>query len=197
MPPNVYLDTCVWIAYIRGEEDQKYDAAEKIMLDVKHGKMRIIMTDLVLLEILNVLRKIEGRNFKILSNMLNDQERTRYVNQKSSSKFREFVDEITKVPFIHFKKVSGINLQDGILSPSLEFMWKYPGNVRLKRFCRVCKTRKPVPFFSEYKGLGPVDLMHILLAVHLGCEYFITFDRDFRALSREPYFAKIIKIKIL
>lgn len=55
----------------------------------------------------------------------------------------------------------------------------------INNFCwppKRSRNRKsfPDPFSLAYLQLGTADIFHILLAHHLGCQYFASFDSDFR-----------------
>jgi hypothetical protein len=55
----------------------------------------------------------------------------------------------------------------------------------LVNFCwppRRSRNRNPFPspLFLAYLQLGIADILHILFAHHLGCQYFASFDSDFR-----------------
>jgi predicted nucleic acid-binding protein len=39
------------------------------------------------------------------------------------------------------------------------------------------------PSAYAYLQLGVADIVHILLAQHLGCEYIATFDSDFKRIK--------------
>ena len=39
------------------------------------------------------------------------------------------------------------------------------------------------PYFYAFLQLGVADIMHILLAQHLGCEYIASFDEDFKRVK--------------
>ncbi len=44
-------------------------------------------------------------------------------------------------------------------------------------------SRYKEPFTYAYLQIGTTDIIHILLAQHLGCEYFASFDSDFKRVK--------------
>jgi hypothetical protein len=44
-------------------------------------------------------------------------------------------------------------------------------------------SRYREPFIYAYLQIGTTDIMHILLAQHLGCTYFASFDSDFKRVK--------------
>ena len=44
-------------------------------------------------------------------------------------------------------------------------------------------SRYKEPFIYAYLQIGTTDIMHILLAQHLGCEYIASFDSDFKRVK--------------
>lgn len=44
-------------------------------------------------------------------------------------------------------------------------------------------SRYGEPFIYAYLQIGTTDIMHILLAQHLGCAYFASFDSDFKRVK--------------
>ena len=56
------------------------------------------------------------------------------------------------------------------------------GIIRFHNECSKCKTKKHYKYFSALRCVSTVDVMHILLAKELGCNSFVTFDRDLKRL---------------
>ena len=66
-------------------------------------------------------------------------------------------------------------------------------------FCwppKQARNRKPFPdpHILAYLQMGTADIFHILLANHLGCKYFASFDSDFR---RAKEFIEEVGMKLL
>ena len=63
-------------------------------------------------------------------------------------------------------------LQGIIIADTVDFNWPPKGDDASASFAD--------PYVLAFLQLGLADIMHVLLANHLGCRYFASFDSDFR-----------------
>jgi len=67
--------------------------------------------------------------------------------------------------------------------------------VDIINFDLILKEIWQIPAFFAHLQLGIVDILHLLIAKQLGCEYFASFDDDFK--KTEKFIKKLLGITIL
>ncbi len=194
-----YMDAGIWVAYGLGGDDKHYDKAKEIVEKVVRGELVAIVSLLSLLETMDVIRKRTVQqisNHTIVSlDQKNDDERKKLIKKISERKYSTLYECILKAAqsgqmvLVDFKDTD----VGDILIDSSRVIWEKFGNIPSFYNCSAC--RKPYRHY-DYKGLGPIDVMHILLAKKVGCNYFYTTDHGFEHLLTDPNFASI-QIKII
>jgi predicted nucleic acid-binding protein len=162
-----------------GPSNSNYHKAEEIVNKIKSGEVKGVVTHLVLLEILNALRRIFGREYNNIQ-YLDPIKRQEYVKNESYKVYQQIVSTLLAEPEIEFKLTNGID-SGNLFSLSLNILNDYFGEVRVNYSqCKLCRLRED---YSYYKGLGPMDVSHALLSHELGCTYFYTMDKDFNRIK--------------
>lgn len=172
----IYVDTNVYVALFLGQDNdlahsditsksrdkRDYEKAVKIMTNLNGNK--IVISNLIYIEILSMLRKILYRNLD------NDQENE--VNKK----YNKIVSGIIKSS--NFKLATKNTTFCNILSSSIAILQKTRGQIFTYSYCKMCNTKHNTPFKS-YKSININDIFHLLLAKENNCEKFITFDTSY------------------
>lgn len=183
---NAYLDANIVIAYVMGSELEPYSYpfAEQVFNEIDRGLYEGIITHIVLMEILNVLRLIKGREYDELSVLRTERDREDYVRNESNVLYHELLAELLRIhDKIIFKNCNNIDAGD-LFESGLALLNDKFGKIYLRyRPCNICGARRD---YSIYRGLSPVDLCHVVLAHRLGCDRFITLDKGFDTLIDEP-----------
>lgn len=88
-------------------------------------------------------------------------------------------------------------VSDTMLNPSFALSHGLQGLslVDLKGFSISSMAAFGLPFILAYGQLGMADILHILAAIHLGCDYIASFDSDFARAN--PYVKEETGITLL
>ena len=180
---NAYLDACILLAYTNGPKANQfqYNTASRIMRDIKQKKYKGVITHIALQEILNILRRQIGSNHGHLFN-LPEPDRMKYVNTEARRQYSLLLTELLRGQVFTFPNCDEISAgtinRDGLILLDRHF-----GEVKLGyRKCNQCGYSSNK---SEYKGLSPSDVAHIMLAHELHCDQFFTFDQGYEILQNE------------
>lgn len=181
-----YLDANILIAYTLGPriERRNYPFAQRVFTNISNGVYTGLISNLVLVEILNVFRRMKGGEFRHLRSLPSDKDRLHYIKSESDSMFQILVASLmqagTQIQFTNCNNIDASKIFDtciGLLNNAL-------GKVDFHyNECQVCGSRFD---YSRYKGLGPVDLSHVFLAKELGCDQLITLDQCFEEIQHNP-----------
>jgi predicted nucleic acid-binding protein len=188
---KAYLDANILISYVNGPvlEPKNYPKAKRVWDEIKEGKYKGVVSTLVLQEVLSVFRRMKGQEIDILSPLSYDQ-RNKYVSSESQSMFSELLKSLMRISTdkIIFENCDTVESL-AFYTDSFDLYTKYFGEVRFYQTCNQCKSET---VNSTYKGLAPMDIIHIMLANRLECDSFITLDKGYSAIINEPK----IKLKI-
>jgi len=182
---RAYLDANIPIAFTVGPEKEHdtYYYSEQVFDDIDAGLYQGILTHLVLMEILNVFRLIKGREYDDIIKHKTDKDREKYVKSESDNMYQDMIVKMYKVPDkIIFQNCNAIDAGD-ILRYGLILLNSKFGHVETwERECINCHVKKN---YSNYRGLSPLDICHIVLAHRLKCDKFITTDKSYNKLIGE------------
>lgn len=190
------MDAGVWVAYGLKDADRHYPQAKAVIREVVTRKIKGVVSLLSLLETMDVIRKrIVERTPRSILDSKGDLERRRFISQKSQEKYQFLIDRITEAVrsdqmlIVDFK---GIDIGN-VFTNCNDFLSSHFGDINLFKRCLTCGRDYE---HYAYKGLGPIDTMHILLAREIGCNYFYTTDQSFKHLFGKPEFNSI-RIEII
>ena len=120
---------------------------------------------------------------------------TVFIQKKSKKQIGDYLKESLKLSENEIKKRTG-NIQDistgldilmleTFLSRSFVDSHGLDGllQVDIVNFHLTVSKAWEEPSFYAYLQLGAADIMHILLAQHLGCQYIASFDTDFKRVK--------------
>ncbi|NQT09088.1 type II toxin-antitoxin system VapC family toxin [Candidatus Bathyarchaeota archaeon] len=181
-----YLDANILIAYILGptKERRNYPFAQRVFTDIGNGVYSALISNLVLVEILNALRRIKGREYRHLSSLPSDNDCLQYIKTESDSIFQNLVTTLMQVgKQIQFTDCDKINART-VFDMGLNILNRTTGKIAFRyNVCGNCRTRNN---YSNFSGLGPIDISHIFLAKELGCDQLITLDQGFEEVQNNP-----------
>jgi hypothetical protein len=109
----------------------------------------------------------------------------------TKQKYGEFSSTLLALTNVKLKDPNASAYQ--ILNPSFALLFKYFGSLIQENECPVC--RMPYNFLGV-NGVCESDALHVLLAWHLNCDVFFTFDKDFLELVNDSTVAPM-KIRVL
>ena len=141
----IYFDSSVWLSYLL--QDRHYSKADKSLRRIEQGNDTALVSTLVLLEIIEVIRKriVENEVYTGLTSSA-----IQSIKTKIDEKTREFIDKVTKLSKQNKVKVVGVALFPSSIWKSDCFQWHY---------CLLgvssCYCRNPSPtqcFGSEVGG---------------------------------------------
>lgn len=174
----IYVDTNVYVALFLGQnndlarsddtsrsrDERDHARAVKIMTNLNGHK--IVISNLIYIEILSMLKKILYQNL--------DDDYENHVHQK----YMKIISGITAST--DFKLATKDSQFSTILSDSIPILQKTRGEMRSYHYCKMCGTQQP---FKSYKFVDINDIFHLLVAKENNCEKFITFDTSFNMLK--------------
>ncbi|MEM2972494.1 MAG: PIN domain-containing protein [Candidatus Bathyarchaeia archaeon] len=182
---KAYLDTSVLVAYGLGSDDIHYKGAKTVINDILQGNYIGVVSLLALLETMDVIRKrIVDKTPKDILDGKSDTQKKEYVQQESRKRYQELIDKLTKAA--KAKKIllvehDGTNIAD-VLVTCHNMLTKEFGDIKLYHRCLQCGSDHE---HYSYKGIGPIDAMHFVLAKKVPCQIFITTDKSFASLNGE------------
>jgi predicted nucleic acid-binding protein len=183
---KAYLDANILLAISAGEkkEPEQYKLAVNIFNEIKEGSLVGVISSLTLMEVLAVLRTQKGRE-KHKLNGLSSQKQLEHVLNESKSMYDELMGQLLRLSSIKFDLGKPTNLNK-LMDQAFDVLQKTKGKIRFYDRCSRCGSNNVN--YSAFKGLGSDDMIHALLAKDIGCDYLITFDKDFEDLKILPEF---------
>lgn len=182
MTLKAYFDTNIYISYVLGPEKDKrnFPLANSIFKEVSLGKYNVQVTHLTLQELLNAYRRIATTK-KLLP--LDRFTRDNIVRTESNGNYQNTVKLMLASPqaFI-FSNPNMLDINN-ILKNGLIIMNKNLGKVNIYSDCRQCGS---IIKNVVYKGISPDDIIHVFLANELKCDTFLTLDKGFECLEKDP-----------
>ncbi len=183
------MDSSVWIAYLLKDHGDK---ADKVVEKLRQSDARVLVSSLVILEILDVMRKRITEREKFLGiNAANRQQ----IEAKVNAKIREFMDLMTKLA--KQGKVSIVDPDIGLrqyLGKTLGVHEPHFGQILKSDICPVCSA--VIPSRYRYVGPGLWDIQHAFNARECTAHEIISFDHGFDQLRGIHQF-DALKITVL
>ena len=197
---RVYYDSNVWISYIMGSSDHFYSVCEPLIEDVKQGRCIAVVSNLTIMESINVIRKRKTEKQHIRDNP--DPSAVEASAEERVKKCIRLVKRLAKQKKIIFIESTEYVVEQDIVLGKLQTLTDY---VNSEQYCNICKESyqsrdnacptcgAPVESKKKYKyrGLGHSDLEHAYLGLYGRASVFYTTDKGFKNLSTDPDFAPI------
>ena len=197
---RVYYDSNVWIAYIMGNGDHFYSVCEPLIEDVRQGRCTCVVSNLIMLESINVIRKRITEKQLVKDNP--DPSAVEALAEEHVKKCIRLVRRLEQQKKIAFIESTEYVVEQDIVLGKLQTLTDY---VNSEQYCNVCKefyqsrdiacptcgaSIKPTTKY-RYSGLGHSDLEHAYLALYGRASVFYTTDKGFKNLATDPDFASI------
>jgi hypothetical protein len=187
---KIYLDSNVWFSYLLKKDDSKnsieYQQANIIINKiVSDSNLIALISDLVILEIISIIRKKVATKMKIT-------ERNKEINDKDSKLLlKKIIDDLTKefIDYITRWAAAG-KLQIVKIDESLSNVLKREQKILKKNFGEIKKTTRCFVCKSEYheytyRGIDHYDIQHAIIAEYAKANQFITFDRSYESIKED------------
>jgi predicted nucleic acid-binding protein len=182
---KVYLDAGVLVAYGLGSGDVHYKGAKVVINGILKGNYIGVVSLLALLETMDVIRKrIVDKTPKNVLDQKSESQKREYIRQESWKKYQELIDKLTKAAKagkILIVKHDETDVAD-MLTMCYDMLTNEFGDIKLYHRCLQCGRDYE---HYLYKGIGPIDAMHFVLAKKVPCQIFVTTDRSFSGLDGE------------
>lgn len=197
----VYFDANVWIDWALGFIHNKKSKVDYLFKELIPDDKVLIVSDLVITEVTNTLRKIlinetEYNQFKKNLDTMHAQ-----VQSKIKDGFGDRLKrmEKSKIAIRKASKISAANMDDMILKK----MKNYVGQTVIIHVCPKCDKQTKHNFKNkcpqcgeqitavaryDYRGLNYADLAHAYIAQSLGVKKFYSRDRGFEKLGTDSDF---------
>ena len=196
-PTYAYFDSSIIISYLLGSKDRFYNQVKYIFeKKIKNKEMIGLISKLTLLETIDVIkRRIVERTDKSILDEFTDEERKSYLKSIIDEKIKDFIDILTRMEHKKYIVLADFTMVDlkQIINEAYNYSLKYFGDIKRYSRCMICRNNYE---HYSYKGLGWIDFTHILLAINLAADEFITADKSFKDLKNDPEF-RDIEIKII
>jgi predicted nucleic acid-binding protein len=175
-----YFDTCVWISAFFSKNSNHAKAVE-IFEKVKNGDYIVIVTHHILNETLDVLKREAIISTK-------DEAKAEVLTKNEYQKFSKV---LLRLPNVIIKNPN-VSTQH-VFRPSFSLLFKYVKGMSSSGSCPICHGAFN---FVESDTIYEGDALHAMLAWALNCDVFVTFDKDFMKLVKEPLLSPM-KIDVL
>lgn len=186
----VYFDSSVWLSYLL--QDKHHSKAEKSLKRIEEGNDTALVSTLVLLEIIEVIRKRIPEN-EVYTGLTSSA--VKNIKTKIDEKTREFVDKLTKLSEQKKVKVVDPNkLLDSYFKETLSLLSPNFGEITEFDYCFVCDRNTKMRY--KYRGLGHYDLQHAINARDCCAKEIVSVDKGFSQLRNIPEFGSL-KVTIL
>lgn len=164
-----YLDTCIWLSAFF-KRDVNHKKAIEIFRKARNDQYVILITHHVMNEILDVLKT------KVAVKTRNEAAAEKLVRKK----YTEFSTSLLKLRNVRIKNPNASTHQ--VFRSSFSLLFKYLKGIAQSNTCPICRN----PFnYVESDTIFRDDALHVLIAWHLNCDKFLTFDQDFERLENE------------
>lgn len=169
-----YFDTCIWLsALIR--RDSKHRTAVSLFEQVKNGKYTLLVGHHVLSEILETMKEKLVTHHEVRTNPV-----IQTLEGITKEKYTEFASTLLALTNVKLKDPNTLASQ--VLNPSFALLFKHFGSIIQETECPICGTAYT---FLGVDGICESDALHVLLAWHLNCDFFFTFDKDFLEIAQD------------
>lgn len=185
---RVYFDSSIWISYfLKEEQNNRVQTVQQLIDQIEEADEVILVSHLVLLEVLEVIRKriTEQEPYTNL-----DRTRKEEIKDKVQEKTHLFIKSLSQLMKEH--KVALISPQEPVetwFNRTYSIFTSSFGDVSTRNYCYDCKRNIPPKY--RYRGVGHYDIQHALTAKEFSARDLYTFDRGFAELKNNPEFEGI------
>lgn len=174
---KAYLDTNVLVyKLLPGSKSALQDRAEQIFYKCRSGTHLGIISSLTLTEFAGVCQKIETYDTAAMKSM-NDSKREQHVRMEGLNNYKRVIPHLLSLPHIKLEKAINLKFQD-IISDAITVMQETNGTITIP------KSQYGQPSHAKFKRAYTADILHVLLAKHVGCDEFYTFDAGIKKTKR-------------
>ena len=188
---KIYLDSNVWFSFLLKKDDNnskgsiEYEQANIIINKiVSDNNLIVLVSQLVILEIISIIRKKAVTKMKISGNKdINDEDSKILLKKTIDDLTREFIDNITKLEYIGKLQIVKIDESlSNVLKREQKILRNRFGEIKKTTKCYVCKSE-----YHEYtyRGIDHYDIQHVIIAEYAKADQFITFDRGYECIKDE------------
>jgi predicted nucleic acid-binding protein len=170
----VYLDTCVWLSALNSKHS-KHALALEILDKAKKVIYTVFVTHHILAEILDVLK-----DQMVISKNVRNSPSKQLLEQLVKDKYKSFIK--TLLSLVNVRIINPNASTNRVFRPSFSLLYRYFGQIVFDNKCPICKGKYN---FIDVDTIYEKDALHALMAWNLNCNIFITFDDDFKQLTRE------------
>ena len=188
---KIYLDSNVWFSFLLKKDDNnskgsiEYEQANIIINKiVSDNNLIVLVSQLVILEIISIIRKKIVTKMKIHRNKdIDDKQSKIHLKNTIDELTREFIDYITKWEASYKLRIVKIDEPlSSILKKEQKILKKNFGEIKKTTRCFVCKSEYHE--FS-YRGIDHYDIQHAIIAEYAKADQFITFDRGYEYIKED------------
>lgn len=172
---KAYMDSNVLAYRFLSADSSKSLSARRIFKKCKDGTHLGVISTLTLIEFSGVCQKTATYHQKIES--VPEKSREKFILEEGLKLFNTSVSSILSMPYVQIIEMKNLDLQK-VLCDALKIMNETVGIVSIQ------KTRGPHKF--KFERAYTADLLHVLLAKHLKCDEFYTFDQGIKKLEGHP-----------
>jgi predicted nucleic acid-binding protein len=188
---KIYLDSNVWFSFLLKKDDNnskgsiEYEQANIIINKiVSDNNLIVLVSQLVILEIISIIRKKAVTKMKISGNKdINDEDSKILLKKNIDDLTREFIDNITKLEYIRKLQIVKIDESlSNVLKREQKILRNKFGEIKKTTKCFVCKSEY---YEYTYRGIDHYDIQHAIIAEYAKANQFITFDRSYEYIKED------------
>src|SRR6476660_4495525 len=186
---KIYLDSNVWFSFLLKKNNNKnsieYEQANIIINKiVSDNNLIVLVSQLVILEIISIIRKKVVTKMKIPGNKdINDEDIKILLKKTIYDLTSEFIDNITKLEYIGKLQIVKIDeTLSNVLKREQKILRNKFGEIKKTTKCFVCKSE-----YHEYtyRGIDHYDIQHAIIEEYAKADQFITFDRSYECIKED------------
>ena len=188
---KIYLDSNVWFSFLLKKDDNNSKGSiehkqANIIINkiVSDNKLIVLVSQLVILEIISIIRKKAVTKMKITGNKdISDKDSKILLKKTINDLTREFIDNITKLEYIGKLQIVKIDESlSNVLKREQKILRNKFGEIKKTTKCFVCKSE-----YHEYtyRGIDHYDIQHAIIAEYAKANQFITFDRSYECIKED------------
>ncbi|KAF5029865.1 PIN domain-containing protein [Methanoculleus sp. 10] len=180
---RVYFDSSIWVSHILQEKrNNRAQTVQQLLDQIKEDEEVILVSHLVLLEVLEVIRKRVTE--KEPYSELND-EKKKEIMAKIQEKTNVFLKSLSQLIKEH--KVALIDSQEPVdkwFKRTYSIYISSSGDISARNYS---PDRRGNPAL-RYQGVGHYDIQHALTAKEFSARALYTFDQGFSRLDNDRAF---------
>src|SRR3954464_2102003 len=168
---KIYLDSNVWFSFLLKKDDNnskgsiEYEQANIIINKIaSDNNLMVLVSQLVILEIISVIRKKAVTKMKITGNKdINDKVSKILLKKTIDDLTREFIDNITKLEYIG--KLQIVKIDESVcnvLKREQKILRNKFGEIKKTTKCFVCKSEY---YEYTYRGIDHYAVGSVIIAV--------------------------------